>query len=167
MYCKKNNKNILKITDIAVVGILLAQAIGRWGNFFNKEAHGPITTLATLKSEHLPKFIIDGMNIEGIYYQPTFLYESIWNVFGFILLLIVRKNKKLKVGTLSGIYLSWYSFGRFFIEYFRTDSLMLGPIKIAMVVSFLLFITGILLIIKSNVKKNSKNLYKEESTNEI
>lgn len=167
VYCKKQNKNILKITDIAVVGILLAQAIGRWGNFFNKEAHGPITTLATLKSEHLPKFIIDGMNIEGIYYQPTFLYESIWNVFGFILLLIVRKNKKLKVGTLSGIYLSWYSFGRFFIEYFRTDSLMLGPIKIAMFVSFLLFITGILLIIKSNVKKNSKNLYKEESTNEI
>lgn len=162
IYCKKHKQNILKITDIAVVGILLAQAIGRWGNFFNKEAHGPLTTLVTLQKQHLPNFIIEGMHISGNYYYPTFLYESLWNFVGFLLLLLLRKKKRLKIGTLSGVYLIWYSIGRFVIEYYRTDSLMFGSIKVAMLVSILLFIVGILLIIKSNTKSKFENLYKEE-----
>lgn len=162
VYCKKYNKPILKITDIAVVGILLAQAIGRWGNFFNHEAHGPITTLVALENQHLPKFIIDGMYILGNYYYPTFLYESIWNLFGFIILLCIRKNKRIHVGVLSGIYLMWYSFGRFFIEYFRTDSLMLGSIKVAMLVSVILFIIGIFLILRTTKNTRFENLYNEE-----
>ncbi len=162
IYCKKYNQNILKITDIAVVGIILAQAIGRWGNFFNGEAHGPLTTLAILKSQHLPNFIIEGMHISGKYYYPTFLYESIWNVIGFIILVLLRRKKRLKIGTLSGVYLMWYSVGRFIIEYFRTDSLMLGSLKIAMLVSTLLFVAGIIIIIKANHKTKFENLYKEE-----
>lgn len=167
IYCKKYKQNILKITDIAVVGILLAQAIGRWGNFFNGEAHGPITTLAVLESQHLPSFIIEGMHISGNYYYPTFLYESIWNLIGFLLLLLLRRKKRLKIGTLSGFYLMWYSIGRFVIEYFRTDSLMLGPIKIAMVVSCILFVAGFIILIKANKTARFENLYREEEANEI
>ena len=77
--CIKRNKSILKTMDILVPSLILGQAIGRWGNFFNQEAYGSVTTYEFLKSLHLPDFIINGMNIGGIYYQPTFLYESLWD----------------------------------------------------------------------------------------
>lgn len=166
-YCKKYKKNILKITDIAVVGILLAQAVGRWGNFFNHEAHGPIATLMALQNQHLPQFIIDGMYIAGEYYYPTFLYESLWNLLGFFLLLMLRRKKRIHVGTISAVYLMWYSVGRFFIEYFRTDSLMLGSIKVAMLLSGILFIVGLILVIKTNHVGKFENLYNEEVKYEI
>ena len=79
-YCKKKNLNFLRVLDIYSLSLLLGQAIGRWGNFFNQEAYGGKTTLATLKSLHLPQFIIDGMYIDGFYRQPTFLYESIFGL---------------------------------------------------------------------------------------
>ena len=82
--CYKKKVSLIKILDYLVVGLIIAQAIGRWGNFFNGEAHGPVTTLAYLESIHLPQFIIDGMYIGGNYYIPTFLYESIWCFFGFL-----------------------------------------------------------------------------------
>lgn len=155
-FCKKNKLNTLKMLDIIVVGVILGQAIGRWGNFFNQEAYGPITTYNYLKNSHIPTFIINGMKIGSNYYIPTFLYESIWNLLGFILLICIRKNKNLKIGTLSGIYLIWYSFGRFFIEGLRSDSLMLGPIKVAQLLSIILIILGIILISKN---KKTNNLY--------
>jgi phosphatidylglycerol:prolipoprotein diacylglycerol transferase len=167
VYCKKYNKNIIKITDIAVVGIIIAQAIGRWGNFFNGEAYGPLTTLSTLKHQGIPSFIISGMHINGAYYLPTFYYESIWDLIGFIFLLLLRKKKRLKVGTLSGSYLIFYSLGRFAIEYLRSDSLMLGNCKVAMLVSVLLIICGIVIIIKSNKSTAFENLYHSEDTNEM
>ena len=78
VYCKKYSANLIKITDMCCVPLILGQAIGRWGNFFNQEAHGAATTYAKLKDMHIPEFIINNMNIGGIYYTPTFLYESIW-----------------------------------------------------------------------------------------
>ena len=90
-YTKKYKMKFLKTLDISVVGIIIAQAIGRWGNFFNSEAHGAATTLEHLQSLHIPSFIIEGMNIGGIYYTPTFLYESIWCFIGFIIILIIIK----------------------------------------------------------------------------
>ncbi len=78
-----------------------------------------------LESLHLPDFIINQMYIDGAYYQPTFLYESLWNVLGFIVLLIIRRTK-IRRGELFLGYVIWYSFGRFFIEGMRTDSLMWG-----------------------------------------
>ena len=78
IYCKKEKTNLLLMTDILVVPLILAQAIGRWGNFFNGEAYGRNVTLEFLKSLHLPKFIIKGMYINGIYREPTFLYESVF-----------------------------------------------------------------------------------------
>lgn len=146
-YCKKNKIETLKVFDIIVVGLILGQAIGRWGNFFNQEAYGAITSAAKLKSMGIPDFVINGMYILGDYRQPTFFYESIWNFFGFIALLIIRRYPYLKTGQLSGFYLIWYSVARFIIEKMRTDSLMLGNFKIAQIVSIVLLITGIILFI--------------------
>lgn len=153
IYSRKNKINILQILDIIVVGVIIAQAIGRWGNFFNQEAYGNIISLQALKNMHLPKFIIDGMYISGSYREPTFLYESICSLIGFILLLILRATKKLKTGQLTAIYLIWYGIVRFGIETLRSDSLMLGQIKVAQLVSLLFVISGIALFIYSYIKK--------------
>lgn len=153
IYSRKNKINILQMLDIIVVGVIIAQAIGRWGNFFNQEAYGNIISLQALKNMHLPKFIIDGMYISGSYREPTFLYESICSLIGFILLLILRATKKLKTGQLTAIYLIWYGIVRFGIETLRSDSLMLGQIKAAQLVSLLFVISGIALFIYSYIKK--------------
>lgn len=153
IYSRKNKINILQMLDIIVVGVIIAQAIGRWGNFFNQEAYGNIISLQALKNMHLPKFIIDGMYISGSYREPTFLYESICSLIGFILLLILRATKKLKTGQLTAIYLIWYGIVRFGIETLRSDSLMLGQIKVAQLVSLLFVISGIALFIYSYIKK--------------
>ena len=166
-YCHKYKQNALKIFDIASVGVILGQAIGRWGNFFNQEAFGQITSKAALQSAGVPNFIIEQMNIDGFYRQPTFLYESIWNLFGFFALLILRRYKYLKTGQLTGLYLMWYSFGRFFIEGLRTDSLMLGPLRIAQVVSIFLFFGGLVLFIFKGRGPRTENLYREEEKNEM
>lgn len=153
IYSRKNKINILQMLDIIVVGVIIAQAIGRWGNFFNQEAYGNIISLQALKNMHLPKFIIDGMYISGSYREPTFLYESVCSLIGFILLLILRATKKLKTGQLTAIYLIWYGIVRFGIETLRSDSLMLGQIKVAQLVSLLFVISGIALFIYSYIKK--------------
>jgi phosphatidylglycerol:prolipoprotein diacylglycerol transferase len=129
-----NNKkiNFLKMIDVAAPSIILAQALGRWGNFFNQEAHGgPVTYEFIVR---FPEFIQNGMHIEGIYYHPTFLYESIWNLIVFVILVILIKKVK-KDGMVFFTYIGLYSIGRFFVEGLRTDSLMLGPIRIAQLVS--------------------------------
>lgn len=153
-YTKKHNISLWKITDILVVSLILGQAIGRWGNFFNGEAHGLETTLTTLQNLHLPNFIIEGMHIHSKYYIPTFLYESIWDLLGFILLYFFRNRKNNKIGQTTSLYLIWYGIGRFFIEGMRTDSLMLGPLRMAQVISIVMIILGfVLLYFQRNAKK--------------
>lgn len=166
IYCKKHRINILQILDIIVVGLIIGQAIGRWGNFFNGEAYGQITTAATLKSQGIPQFIINGMYILGEYRQPTFFYESVWCLAGFLALIIIRKYKYLKRGQLTGFYLIWYGIARFIIESLRTDSLMLGPIKMAQLVSVIFIISGIILFFYNIVKSTKENpkLYTEDLT---
>ena len=107
---------------------------------------------------HLPNFIINGMYINGNYYHPTFLYESILNLICFIVLMILRKNKDIKIGVLTGIYLIWYGIVRIFIESLRTDSLMLGSIKMAQLIGLPMIVIGITLIIISS----SKGKYNKE-----
>ena len=155
---RKNKKSFLRLTDLLAPSIILGQAIGRWGNFFNSEAHGIATSKQVLENLHIPRFIIKGMNIEGVYYHPTFLYESIWCLLGFILLIYLDKKVKLRRGGLTGIYFIWYSLARFFIESIRTDSLMLGPFKIAQVVSILLFLAGLYLLFRKKDDKRIKML---------
>lgn len=147
-YTKKYNISFPKLLDIASFSLLLGQAIGRWGNFMNGEAYGPITTYESLKSAHIPSFIIEGMNIGGNYYTPTFFYESLWCFLGFLILyFIIRKMKTNKVGTCASFYLIWYGLGRFKIEALRQDSLMLGNIKIAQFMSIMMILIGILYLI--------------------
>ena len=142
--------------DIIVVGLIIAQAIGRWGNFFNSEAYGPVTTAAHLKSLGIPSFVIQGMYILGEYRQPTFFYESVWCLFGFLAMLLIRRFKYLKLGQLTGFYLLWYGIIRFFIEGMRTDSLMLGTYKIAQIVSIVFIVSGLIIIIVNMLRKNNK-----------
>ncbi len=167
VYTKRKNLEFLRILDIAVPAIILAQAIGRWGNFFNSEAHGFATTIAHLHALHVPEFIIDGMNIGGIIYLPTFYFEFLWCLLGFIVLLIVRKYKYIKVGGTTCMYLMWYSFGRFFIESWRTDSLMLGGFKIAQIISIASFIFGFCYFIYLNKKGKYVNLYNDINRDRI
>ncbi len=157
-YAKKYKQNIYLILDTLIPYLLLGQAIGRWGNFINKEAHGAITTYSHLKSMHLPNFIIEGMKIDGFYYIPTFLYESLWCLLGFILLLIIRKKDKFKSdGLLIFIYSIWYGIGRLFIEGLRTDSLYIGVFRVSQIVSIILILCGIIgIIIRRKKWKSTK-----------
>lgn len=166
-YCKKYNVRLLKITDMAVPGILLAQGIGRWGNFFNMEAHGGAVLRSTLENLHLPEFIINGMNINGVYYHPTFFYESLWCLLGFIIFILLKHYKYLKVGSLTFSYLCFYSVGRFVIEALRTDSLMIGGFKVAQVLSIILFIIGIIGLMLETRKGKFEDLYSEPNHEEI
>ena len=159
IYLHKKKVSKLLMLDFITIGLILGQAIGRWGNFFNGEAHGPETTEAYLHSLYLPDFIINGMNIDGTYYIPTFFFESLWCLLGFIVLFFFRRWEKNKIGFVTSIYLIWYSIGRFVIEGLRIDSLMILDFKVAQIVSILMIISGIILFIFC-AKKNK--LYESE-----
>lgn len=138
-----------KFLDVAAPSVILAQGIGRWGNFMNHEAYGEVVSRNFLESLHLPKFIIENMYIDGEYRQPTFLYESVWSVLGFVVLILLRRKPNfLKEGEVALVYVIWYSLGRFFIEGMRTDSLWIGDvIRVSQMLSGLLFIGAIGLLI--------------------
>ena len=168
-YSLKYKVRILKMTDMAVVGLIIAQAMGRWGNFFNGEAHGPETTREVLEGiKIIPNFVIDGMNIAGTYYQPTFYYEFLWCLLGFVILLCVRKfYEYLKVGQLTGIYLMWYGIGRFFVESLITDSLMLKEFKVAQIVSVIMFVVGLIMLILGFKGSKFENRYDDYEIEDI
>ena len=155
-YSHKYNIKLLKLLDIFTIPLILGQSLGRWGNFFNKEAYGPITTYNYLKSIHIPKFIINNMYINGNYHEPTFLYESIACLIGLTILLIVKYTFKRKDGKLTATYFIIYGIIRFLIESLRQDSLMLGNFKVAQIISVLMILTGIILLIKIQRSKNDK-----------
>lgn len=146
-YTKNRFINTWTFLDVAAPSVLLGQAIGRWGNFMNHEAFGEITTKAFLHKLHLPPFIINNMYIDGAYRQPTFLYESVWNLVGFIIIILLRRKKDFfKQGEVALSYVIWYSFGRFFIEGMRTDSLMaFGGLRVSELLSAILFVAAIVI----------------------
>ena len=152
---KKSLRQILDMADATVPGLILAQAIGRWGNFMNQEAHGDPVSLEFISK--FPEFIQKGMNIEGVYYNPTFLYESIWNVIVFIILMyIFKRRQENREGLVLYSYMILYSVGRFFIEGLRTDSLMIFHLRQAQLISIAMILVGILLIYLTK-KKNKSN----------
>ncbi len=161
-FTKKHKISTLRLMDICAVGLIIGQTFGRWGNFFNGEAYGPVVSRSFLESLYLPDFIIDGMYIKGAYHHPTFLYESLWNLVGFGLMLIFRRFKYLKEGQITGFYLMWYSLGRFAIESLRMDSLMLGSFKVAQVVSVVMFLFGFFLIVRKIRTSKFEYLYNED-----
>ncbi|MDN6671855.1 MAG: prolipoprotein diacylglyceryl transferase [Staphylococcus equorum] len=152
--CKQKNINPFQIGDVIAPSMILGQGIGRWGNFMNHEAHGGPVSRTFLENLDIPDFIINNMYINGKYYQPTFLYESIWDILGFVILILLRKH--LRIGDTFCLYLIWYSIGRFFVEGMRTDSLMLtSDIRVAQLMSIILIIVGIVIMIIRRVKYNA------------
>lgn len=134
-----------QLADLVAPSLILGQAIGRWGNFFNSEAFGRPTNLPWKLFIPYPNRPAGYKNFE--YFHPTFLYESLWDlmVFGLLITLFFRdlKRPRLKLGTLALVYMVAYSAGRVWIEGLRTDSLMLGPLRIAQVISLSGMILGL------------------------
>lgn len=163
VFANKRNVSFWKLADIAAPSIILGQAIGRWGNFMNQEAHGGEVSRAFLENLHLPDFIINQMYINGTYYHPTFLYESIWNIIGFIILILLRKVN-LRRGEMFLTYVIWYSIGRFYIEGMRTDSLMLtDQLRVAQTISIVLVIGAIIILVIRRMKGNDHARYLDKS----
>jgi phosphatidylglycerol---prolipoprotein diacylglyceryl transferase len=159
VFAKKRGISFWRLADIAAPSIILGQAIGRWGNFMNQEAHGGEVTRGFLESLYLPEFIINQMYINGAYYHPTFLYESLWSLAGFAALLLLRRAN-LRRGEMFLTYVIWYSVGRFFIEGLRTDSLMLTEsLRIAQVISIALIVLAIGLLVYRRLKGYSEKRY--------
>lgn len=156
--CRHKKISFLKMFDATVLGVMLAQSLGRWGNFFNGEAYGR----EILEGSPL-YFIRMGLlpNIESYtqmhYFHPTFLYESLWNLVGFLLIHFLYKKKKFD-GQIFFMYITWYGFGRMFIEGLRTDSLYVGVFRISQVVGFACFVTGAAVLITRLVSLRRKRL---------
>lgn len=154
IFCHVRMLPIWLMLDIIAPGVMAAQVIARWGNFMNQEAHGVRTSLAFLQSLHLPNFIIQQMYINGHYYQPTYLYESFFNLIGLIIILSLRHKKHVfKRGEIFLSYVIWYSCVRFFVEGMRTDSLYIANvIRVSQALSLILFFAAIILwIYRRNV----------------
>lgn len=158
--CLMRKVNILDMFDIAALGFLIGQGIGRWGNFFNQEAFGVATGSNW--------FGMKSAETGDVFVHPCFLYESIWCILGFVLLHYVSKNRKFK-GQIVCMYGAWYGFARFFIESIRTDSLMLGKMRVSMLLSALLFIGCVSLLVflfnryrKANNTVEYEAMFKEQ-----
>ena len=143
IYTKVKKLDFFKTADAVMVGMPLAQAIGRWGNFINGEAHGGPTSLPW------------GIMVDGVKVHPTFLYESIWDFGIFLFIMFYMRKKKTYEGEVIVSYITLYSIGRFFIEGLRTDSLMFGPIRMAQFISLVGVVGGLILhfYLKNRAKK--------------
>jgi phosphatidylglycerol:prolipoprotein diacylglycerol transferase len=149
--CKIKKINPLPFLDIAGLGFLIGQGIGRWGNFFNREAYGSVTTLPW-------RMVFDfSSNASGIGFHPCFLYESLWCALGFVLLHFYSKHRKFN-GELFLMFLAWNGLGRFFIEGLRTDSLWIikDVLKVSQLLAAVMFVVSIGLIIFIRVYKKNK-----------
>lgn len=149
IYTRIQKVSFWQVADILAPGLILGQAIGRWGNFMNQEAHGGPIAESTYNSFHqyLPDFIMNNMCIDGVMYHPTFLYESVWNILVLVLLLVLRRFNPLR-GEVFLSYVAAYSIGRYFIEGLRTDSLYaFGDIRMAQLISLVLIIGVVILAI--------------------
>ena len=153
--------NPLKVMDAVGPGVMIAQAIGRWGNFMNGEAFGyevPADSLLYPFRMGLLSGYTETGNVMH-YYHPTFLYESLWNIAGFVLICFLYRKKKFN-GQVALMYFTWYGFGRMFIEGLRTDSLYVGPFRISQVVGAVCFVAGAALIAVGTILVNKGKLEK-------
>ncbi|MDP2425248.1 MAG: prolipoprotein diacylglyceryl transferase [Candidatus Izemoplasmatales bacterium] len=181
-FTKKRKIDLLRVIDFIAIGFIIAQAFGRWGNFFNQEAHGPLVggltnNLANLSlkeqfeflrySVGLPEFVVNNMYIQAGFhsfatepltgfYHPTFFYEMFFNLIGFGIMLVLRRIPHIKFGEIFGFYLIWYGLNRIFIEILRTDPLtfvFLGiTFRSAIVTSVLMILGGIALSLYIRLK---------------
>lgn len=140
LFIKIKKLNIWRVFDMLGPATMIGQVIGRWGNFMNAEAFGEETTLPWrmgIRNRRYP---------EGIFVHPTFLYESLWNLLGFMIINLLYKKKKFD-GQILLSYVAWYGFGRMFIEGLRTDSLYVGTVRISQFVAFVTFVVASALLV--------------------
>lgn len=154
--CKIRKVNFFAMTDLAALGFLIGQTIGRWGNFINQEAHGGVCD---------PDWIF-GMNgtiisseVEaGALVHPCFLYESVWCLVGFVALHFYSKKLRTFDGEIALLYIAWYGLGRFFIESLRTDSLMAGSLKVSQLLAGVSFAAAVVLFIVFKILTEKKSI---------
>ncbi|MBQ2266604.1 MAG: prolipoprotein diacylglyceryl transferase, partial [Clostridia bacterium] len=165
--CKIRKVNVLDMFDLAALGFLIGQGVGRWGNFVNQEAYGTFTGSDWwgMQSDVTVFEMGDGL------VHPCFLYESLWCITGFVLIHILSKKRKFS-GETTLMYGAWYGFGRAFIELLRTDSLMLGKIRVSCLLAALLFVacTVAIVVIRKKIcesKVEYKNLFDEEVEEDV
>jgi len=158
---RKKKLPFFPIFDIVAMSFFVGQIIGRFGNFMNQEAYGRViyggsldVQRSFLESLFIPDFIVDNMFINGNYHHPTFLYEALWNLVGLLLVIFVLlKSTKILLGEIAAFYAVWYSVGRFFIEALRTDSLMIGPLMQAQVISIVTVVVVLFVVASRRMKQ--------------
>ena len=141
LHCKVFKKiSVLATLDLVSLGFMIGQMLGRWGNFFNREAHGGVT------DSFLRMGLINPLTGTGEYYHPTFLYESLWNLIGFIAIHFLSKKRKYD-GQVALMYVAWYGLGRCFIEGLRTDSLWWGNFRVSQVLAAVTCLAAVIVLI--------------------
>ena len=165
-YCKK--VNFFAFADVCTPGIILAQAIGRWGNFMNGEAYGGMTDSFIRMGLQNRNTFHDFSTLSMVYVHPTFLYESLWNLLGFVLINLFYKHKKYD-GQIFLMVFGWYGLGRMWIEGLRTDSLYLfgSSIRVSQLLAAIIFTVCAVALIYLQIKKPKGPFYfKEKKTEE-
>ena len=147
---KRDFKLIIKLFDVIVPALILGQALGRWGNFFNQEAYG--TLVSNPKWQWFP-FAVKIETYAGYeWHLATFFYESMWNIVGCVLLIIIFSKTK-QLGTTTGFYLAYYGLGRFWIEGLRTDSLYWGALRVSQWLSLILVVIGMSILVYNYITR--------------
>lgn len=161
LMCKWRKVNFFAMCDLASLGFLIGQTLGRWGNFINQEAYGAACDSNWLFAMGGSEIRLDPQIPAGSFVHPCFLYESVWCLLGFIFLHIYSKKLRTFDGETALLYLAWYGFGRAFIEQLRTDSLYAGPLKVSQWVGAVSFAAAIVVFIIAKIKtsKSGKPLY--------
>ena len=153
VFCKVKKIRISTVLDLVSLGFLIGQSLGRWGNFFNREAFGAET------ESFFRMGLMKASTGEVTYYHPTFLYESVWNLTGFLLLHFLSKKRRFD-GQIALGYLAWYGLGRAFIEGLRTDSLYIGNIRVSQLLAAVSCVVALgLLLVFSRKMHNPENLF--------
>ena len=153
VFCKVKKIKIATVLDLVSLGFLIGQTLGRWGNFFNREAFGAET------ESFFRMGLMKASTGEITYYHPTFLYESVWNLVGFLVLHFLSKKRRFD-GQIALGYLAWYGLGRAFIEGLRTDSLYIGSIRVSQLLAAVSCVAGLgLLLVLSRKMHNPQDLF--------
>ena len=153
VFCHVKKIRTATILDLVLLGFLIGQSLGRWGNFFNREAFGAET------DTFLRMGLMNRYTEEVTYYHPTFLYESVWNAAGFLLLHLLSKKRKYD-GQIALGYAAWYGLGRTFIEGLRTDSLYWGPFRVSQLLAAVSCLAAVAVLIWQMFRPHDpKNLF--------
>jgi len=150
IFCKFKKIKLPALLDLVALGFLIGQAIGRWGNFFNREAFGSTTDW------FLKMGLFNSFTGETEYHHPTFLYESLWNIAGFVLLHFLSKKRQYD-GQIALGYVAWYGLGRTFIEGLRTDSLYVGPFRVSQLLAAVSCFAAVGVLLFMTLKKHDPN----------